>query len=811
MKKLLLPVLSLITLTVAAQEINLCKQYPTNTSSEKKLPGLFADSLRSDTVDILKTTVNLQVTDFSGKTISGNTKLDFVPRKNGIKTLSLDLLKLIVDSVEINNANLSHSYNDTLLIVTLPATLNIGDTTAVTVYYHGAPVIDATGWGGFYFTPTEAYNLGVGFGAAPHVYGRVWFPCFDNFTERSKFEFNIKTNGGKIAYCNGILTKDSTDANGFRTRTWKLDNSIPSYLACVAVGNYTQVNGTFSSVNGPVPIVLSDIASDTSKLKNSFVHLQNALSCFENNYGPYPWPKVGYMIVPFNSGAMEHATAITYPRPFIQGNTNYEDQLMAHELSHQWWGDHLTCHRAEEMWINEGMATFSQFLFNECVYGKTAYQNKVRANHEDLIHYLHYKEGGYLAIASIPQNITYGDHTYLKGADVAHTMRGYLGDSLFFKGLKYVQANNPFTDLSSQKFRDDMTIATGVNMNDFFKGWVFNGGWPQFSIDSFSSVVNGSTYDVTVHIKQKLDGAPNYFNNVPLEITFKDANWNAVSKTINVSGKTTTATVAILIHPVFAGVDLNEKISDALTSDMRTLSATGNYFNATSNGRMQVSVKTLPPGDSAFIFIEHSWAPPDSFKTPNPAFKLSPYHYWKVSGILPGLFDATATIVYDGRTVTGGGLGYLDHQLLTNTNQEDSIVLMYRKNPGDEWKVFPYFTKTINNLTDKYGTVKIDSLLLGEYAFAFAYTLNGIIENENTMNVSVYPNPFSESAVIILDRIPHEKTTIRLLDVYGRMVLTSPFDSDRVKISRADLSPGVYFYQVRSGQHCPVSGKIIVQ
>lgn len=808
MKKLLfLFSLCSFSFSLFSQEI-LCKHYSLPLSFGKGAGGEAADSLRSDTVDILKTTINFQITDFTGKTISGSAQINFVPKMNGVAALSLDLLKLTVDSVKANGANLTYSYNDTVLVINLPSVKNIGDTSSVTVFYRGAPKIDASGWGGFYFTSSEAYNLGVGFAADPHNYGRVWFPCFDNFVERCQFEFNITTNGGKIAYCNGTLAKDTTDANGFRTRTFILDETIPSYLAMVAVGNYAQVNWSFVSVTGDtIPLILSDIPSDTTKLKNSFVNLKNAVAAFENSFGPYRWKKMGYAIVPFSSGAMEHATNVTYPRPFIQGNTNYEDVLMAHELAHQWWGDLVTCRSAEDMWINEGMATYSQFVFNEWVYGMNTYKSKVRSNHEELVHYLHIKENGYRAISGVPHSLTYSDHTYLKGADVAHTMRGYLGDSLFFTGLKYVLSNNAFSDLSAEKFRDDMTFATGVNMNDFFSAWVFNGGWPQFSVDSFTSVPNGGSFDVTVHIKQKLDGAPTYFSNVPLEITFKDAAWNESVKSINVSGKNSSATVTLPFDPVFAGVDLNEKISDAITSDMRVIKAAGNYFSSTANGRMQISVQAVSPGDSVFLLVEHNWVYPDSFKIPNTNFKLSPYRYWKVSGLFPSLFDAAGTITYDGRLITSGGGGYLDHQLLTANNQEDSIVLLYRKNAGDDWAHFPYYTKTMSNLTDKFGTIKIDSLLPGEYSIAFAYSLSAISEDENENAVVVYPNPSKGKLQI---KTTAKISTLNIFNLLGETVYSSsavPYGHIEVELA---ARPGIYFYQLTTEKGI-YSGKIILQ
>ncbi|MEO6303847.1 MAG: hypothetical protein ABIP51_11815, partial [Bacteroidia bacterium] len=148
---------------------------------------------RSDTFDILKYTINLEIGNFTTKLLQGNTQIRFAPKLNGRTYIRFDLLKLLIDSVKENTTILTYNYNDTILKVNFTAPKNTTDTSIFTVYYHGQPQGDPTGWGGFYFDNTGgaqyAYNLGVGFGAKPHNYGRVWFPCFDNFVERSKYEF----------------------------------------------------------------------------------------------------------------------------------------------------------------------------------------------------------------------------------------------------------------------------------------------------------------------------------------------------------------------------------------------------------------------------------------------------------------------------------------------------------------------------------------------------------------------------------------------------------------------------------------------
>ncbi|MBL0328457.1 MAG: M1 family metallopeptidase [Bacteroidetes bacterium] len=533
---------------------------------------VMASNLRSDTIDILNYTINLNITDFTTNVIHGNTTVKFTPKLNGVNKLNLDLLELTIDSIEIGGVNLSSSYNDTLLQVNLPTTHNIGDTTTVVVYYRGTPQGDASGWGGFYFQSGYAYNLGVGFSALPHVYGRVWFPCFDNFVERSSYEFNITTNSGKIAYCNGYLAGDTTDVGGNRTRKWIMNEQIPTYLASVAVAAYAQVNQTYNGIASTYPINLVAVASDTTAVKNSFLNLPVALSTYENHFGPYMWNRVGYCMVPFSSGAMEHATNISYPKATATGSLTYQN-LYAHELSHHWFGDLATCRTAEDMWLNEGWAHYCEFLFFETLNGYPNYLTYVRNNHDVNLQFNTPKEG-VLTLANIPQTYTYGDHVYNKGADVAHTLRGYMGDSLFFYSVKTYLANNNYKDVSSTDFMNELTAASGMDMSYFFNDWVFNPGWPHFSIDSTSIVPSGSDYSVTIYVKQKLTDAPAYYTNVPLEVTFKAADWTENTQQFLMSGANASFTFTVPFNPKFVAVNKGEKISHAVVSEFKTVKTT---------------------------------------------------------------------------------------------------------------------------------------------------------------------------------------------------------------------------------------------
>ena len=338
--------------------------------------GLFRsaqpDDFRSDTFDILNTSIHLDFTNASSQQISGHAVLTVEALKSGLSSIRLDLEGMTIDSTLVNGTVAAHSRNGHTLSVVFPSPLDAGNVVTITVFYGGQPVTDASGWGGFYFQGNYAWNLGVGFEADPHSFGRAWFPCFDNFVERSTFDFHITVPAGLRAACNGALTgRDS--AAGTETFHWLLDQSTPSYLACVAVSDYEVVEWTHQGNASSFPVMLHARAQDTTNLKNSFINLDAAIGAFENSYGDYAWNKVGYSLVPFNAGAMEHVTNITYPIYAANGQLD-EESLMTHELAHMWWGDLVTCETDGDMWINEGWASFSAYLAEEMIHGRDRYE-----------------------------------------------------------------------------------------------------------------------------------------------------------------------------------------------------------------------------------------------------------------------------------------------------------------------------------------------------------------------------------------------------------------------------------------------------
>jgi aminopeptidase N len=436
---------------------------------------LFAQDLRGDTIDLHSYLITLDMSNYASGSLTGDARIGVIAKMNNVQGIHLDLIQLKLDSVKVNAVNSGYTYNDTLLNIDFQTTLNQGDSATVEVYYHGRPLQIAGDFGGFYWLSSAAYNIGVSFKSDPNNFGKCWFPCFDNFQVRSNYEYYVSTPNTDKAFCNGLLL-DST-VNQFKTTWhWKLKESIPSYLASTTVSHFLTITDTVNGINGTIPIEIGVTPADTVQLRKQFIHLHQAFHNLEAHWGPYPWERIGYTIVPFNAGAMEHATNITFSSYFLDPGIpsfyNQGEQKMAHELSHHWFGDLVTTDGSPDMWLNEGWAVFNEYLFFEGVYSPDSAKLQWRLNHQWVQWMAAIADSAYLPVSGVPHSKTYGTTVYQKGGDMVHTLRGYMGDSLFFSCIRgylnYYRYNNGGTQLMSNY----LSQCSGMDLSDFFNDWI---------------------------------------------------------------------------------------------------------------------------------------------------------------------------------------------------------------------------------------------------------------------------------------------------------------------------------------------------
>jgi aminopeptidase N len=746
--------------------------------------GIFAQKSHSDIIDVQEYTINLSITSVSTQFIGGFTNVRLKPVNENTNTILLDLLQLEIDSITCDESEISqYTYNDTLITISLVDSFGPTEELNIKVYYHGDPVTDPSGWGGFYFMSSYAFNLGVGFEDMPHCYGRVWFPCNDDFIDRASYTTIITTLSEHTAVCAGEMVSMTEDTeNNLRTWEWRIDNPIPTYLASVAVGSYKHLSHIYEGIDANIPVDFYIHPSDSAKAAQSFVNIDTVLSVFEAKFGPYAWNRVGYVSVPFGSGAMEHVTNIAMGRGFIDGSLSFED-LFYHELAHMWFGNKVTCSTAEDMWLNEGWATYCETIFREFVKGKPNALAFRRSSHETVLRYYQIEDGGFLALFPMDQSLTYSSTVYEKGGSVAHALRGYLGDDVFFPAITAFLADNAYESLSSIDFRDFLSAHTSIDMTDFFQDWVFTGGFVHYSIDSTQIVENGLNYDVTVYMKQKLRGRETFANSNRVEVTFMNDDFSTDTQMMQFDGEFGVQTFTVPFNPILVLCDYNEKMSDATIDETKIHTTIGtktynyDYFKA--------NIQMINEVEPALLRITHNWAAPDTFKVAVPGLYIANHRYWTVEGNFPSTFKSKGEFAYSTST-TSSITGYLDYQFITNSL--DSIVLLYRPDRATEWSIEP----CINQTTMKKLTV--DSLKNGEYSLgiydwdAYTKTQQNIVVN----NASVYPNPNNgEFYVSTGEKFIGE---IKVTDITGKEVYQSKEknESDYILINLGDLPDGLY-------------------
>ena len=563
------------------------------------------------------------------------------------------------------------------------------DTLVCTVNYSGSPIRDKS-WGGFFFQKGYAFNMGVGMASVPHSYGRVWYPCVDDFKDKATYDFRITVKNEHTAVCSGTLENVSKNVSGTKTFHWKEEKDIPAYITSVAVGEYSLWEYLYKGMLEEIPVQIYSKPHLLDKIKSSFVNLTPCLHIYENYYGPYVWKRVGYVTVPFNSGAMEHNCNIAYPEYAVDGTLERET-LMAHELSHHWFGNLVTCATAEDMWLNEGWASYSEALFKEKIYGKEAYNTYVRQNHEKVLKYTHLYDHGYRAVYGIPKEFTYGSTVYDKGADVIHTLRTYMGDSLFYTSLKSYLEHYAYKSVSTEKFKNYMSKVSGISLDNFFKTWIFNPGFPHFSVAEFSVTNKNKKYNTKVQIHQRLKACEFFADSVPCELILFDENLREFKTIVFVSGEHTTTDIVTDFKPENVFIDPDGKISDAAIDHHYFIEKGGTYNFDEEN--IIIDLESI--SKKMFLQVRYNFVSPENVPdTLETVFD----RYWSVSGVNMSEAEGKIKIVLPSAELRG--------------LRSEDLFLLHRKDNKSNWE------EQKVNLISADNIIFESKLLEGQYCLA---------------------------------------------------------------------------------------------
>ena len=704
----------------------------------------------------------------SQHTLQGETFIDFTTTAP-LSTMVLELKTLTVTDVACDEYDVvDFSQSGDLLTVTFDEPIEANVSATLDVRYGGNTFNES--WGGVHWWGNYVYNLGVGFESQPHNLGKSWFPCVDNFTDKATYSLYLTVDNDKKAVCGGNLVNVFDNGDGTSTWHWETAQEIATYHISFAVGDYVKWEDVYHGMERDIPVEVYVKPSQINSVPGTFVHVKDIAAAYETWFGPYPFNRIGYVCT--GQGCMEHIDNIAVTSGVITGNTTQEEYV-AHELSHMYFGNRVTCEDASDMWLNEGFAQFMGMFFRTAVYDEDNFQSKMRTTMNSIVSWCR-NENNWIPLNAIPLDMTYDSKAvYDRGAVIANTMMNYMGKETFLEGIRHYLNTYAYSTVSSEQLRDALTEATGIDMNGFFDTYVFTPGMPHYGIEICDVVPNGNQYDVKLRMRYQHIGPSHVGQDNRVEITFACADGSLHTEMAHWSGVEGEQAFTLDAEPLAVLTDYDNHFHDAKFD--KNLTATGPA--SLSQSDLAISVKSVT--DSVRLRVEaHLVAPEDDPEIPY--LTLSTRHYWT---ILRQDFGPSET---EGKFDYHYGASY-DGDIIHTVN--DSVVLLYRANLNDPWHTIPY---TVEG-NWKIGTFTVTDPMTGEYTVgAIDKTLLSVNETSNT--TALYPNPAREEVTLRWNG--NQSGLIRLYNAQLQLVKTHRYQhSDHAILPVNDLVPGLYFIE----------------
>ena len=407
--------------------------------------------------------------------VSGSVTSHFKPNQ-AMGSIYFDLNNsLTVSSVQYHGSSLNFQQlatKEVKIDFQTPLSANVLD--SLTISYSGAP---STALGAF---TTSMQGGAYVLATLSEPYGaQDWFPTKQSLNDKiERFDIKITAPSQYNVASNGLLISETTLAGNLKTTFWRTQYPIAAYLVAVAITNFTKLTDTIGVPPFPfINYVYPSTAADAGSMAN-INWTKQIMNTFENYFGAYPFrnEKYGHMQFMYGGG-MEHQT--------MTSMGSWEQGLIAHELAHQWFGDKVTCGAWNDIWLNEGFATFGQHV---------AYEKLLMTNTEFMtylsseIAYITTLPGGsvYVADANLGSvgNIFNGRLSYSKGGYVLRMMKWILGETAFYNALKDYHARPAlaYNYVRTADFKNSVLISTNKDFTEFFNDWIYGQGYPTYDI-----------------------------------------------------------------------------------------------------------------------------------------------------------------------------------------------------------------------------------------------------------------------------------------------------------------------------------------
>ncbi len=457
----------------------------------------------------------------SSKTMSGIVQVKATVSATQLDSILLDFNTFLkVDSIKSGDQSLSFihehdaSRSSDLLIVQLDKNYLQDEDVDFTVYYHGRTDFGGSSVFGVSFGHTQVLGRDHIWSLSEPYGARDWWPCKDTALDKpDSMDIVYTVPEGWSAPSNGRLQSEIT-SDGRTTFHWKVGYPIATYLVSIAAYEYARYEDTYVGQNGDsLPIMFFVAPENLENSKGTFFLVDTMIQTFADAYGEYPFmgEKYGHAEASI-FGGMEHQTMTTLgPIQFNQGF--YSGGLISHELAHQWWGDMVTCASFQDIWLNEGFATYSEALVLERIVGKQAYKDQIAGDA--------YKGAGTIFVEDTTNTgrIFNSNLSYAKASYFLHMLRGVVGDSTFFE-IMHAWYNNPKTKYGAaytKDFQDVCEQVSGLNLEKFFQQWIYGEYYPVYTY-GYKADQTDDGYDVTLVIDQKQDNTGLFWMPIDVQI-----------------------------------------------------------------------------------------------------------------------------------------------------------------------------------------------------------------------------------------------------------------------------------------------------
>jgi aminopeptidase N len=495
-----------------------------------------------------------QLNEIAGAT----TKIQTAILKNDVRDIDLDFGDLKIDSVVVGDKPAQFAQKSGHLDVALAQPANSGDRVNITVTYHGHPK------DGLILTKDRDGNpsaTGDNWPTRVHQ----WIPCLDHPSAKATVSFTVAAPPRDLVVANGRLL--TMTRNGAAPSVWRFEETkpIPPYCMIIVVNEGAKLDATEQTVT-----LLSYYVPqrDRAYAAKGFSPAAPALAFFSETIAPYPYEKLALIIGATRFGGMENSSAIVFTSSLFDSRGNEKmsarfgiptriEDVVAHEIAHQWFGDSVTELTWADLWLSEGFATYFAGLFIEKYDGEDAFRAYLHNAAEKYFSYERQRRAPIHDPETEDLNQLLNPNNYEKGAWVLHMLRKRLGDEAFFRGLRAYYNAHRDGNATTEDLREALEKASGQNLKEFFGRWVYGSGHPHYELSWSWKDVTEKDGTLTITVRQTQSDEV-FLDPVPIDIMI-----NGVTKqrvVITPLGKIATTHLGLPRKPDSVHLDPDETL-----------------------------------------------------------------------------------------------------------------------------------------------------------------------------------------------------------------------------------------------------------